>query len=104
MQAARCAIFLSLLIAAGGGVWYLQVHIPDRQWRGLEAAGAVAMAEGRFREAERHFTAAAAAAGCFGDHDPRLDQSRRHQAMAQAAMNASPPGRSPSSRPGPIKN
>ncbi len=87
MRAARCAIILSMLLAASGGMWYLEVCIPDRQWRGFELAGELALAEGRFSEAERHFSAAAAAAGCFGEDDPRLGRSRRHLAMAQAAMN-----------------
>lgn len=45
------------------------------------------MAEGRYNDAERHFTAAAAAAGRLGAHDPRLDQSPRNLAKSQAAQN-----------------
>jgi tetratricopeptide (TPR) repeat protein len=86
VQAAKAAILLCLTVAMGSASWYLRVRAPENHWRRIDQAGQASMSQGRFGEAERHFTAAIEAARAFGAHDPRLARSLFHQAEALVAQ------------------
>ena len=87
MQTTKAAILLCLAMATGAGTWYLQVRIPDNQWRRPSDAGLRSMDQGNFDEADRQFAMAVEAARHFGRRDLRLARSLFDRAQALVAQD-----------------
>jgi tetratricopeptide (TPR) repeat protein len=87
VQTTKAAILLCLAMATGTGTWYLQVRIPDNQWRHSNDAGRRSMDQGNVDEAERQFAMAVETARRFGRRDLRLARSLLDRARALVAQD-----------------